>query len=453
MRHRTLLLVLLALLIPLFAAACGGDEAAEAPPPVGEETAEEEAPATEEEPAGEAVSGTIAVTGVWTGAEQEAFQAVIDAFTEQNPDVTVNYNSAGDQLPTVLQTAVEGGNPPDVGVLPQPGLMTGFAEQDALEPLDFMADAVQENLGESAVALGTVEDTLYGFLFKAANKSTVWYNVQAFEDAGVEPPETFEDLLAAAETLNASGVPAYSIGGADGWTLTDLFENIYLRQAGPEAYDQLANHEIPWTDQSVKDALTTMGEILGDTDNIAGGTQGALQTDFPTSVTQVFADPPEAAMVFEGDFVGGVIADSTDAEPETGFNVFAFPSVDGSGPAVVGGGDTVVMFRDSPAAQAFLQYLTTTEAAQIWAERGGFASLNRGLDPAVYPDNISQVTAGALSEAEVFRFDLSDLQPAEFGGTVGQGLFKLFQDFLSNPEDVDGISEQMEQAAAQAFGS
>jgi alpha-glucoside transport system substrate-binding protein len=195
-----------------------------------------------------------------------------------------------------------------------------------------------------------------------------------------------------------------------------------------------------------------MGEILGDTANIAGGTQGALQTDFPTSVTQVFSDPPEAGMVIEGDFVAGVISDSTEAEPETGFNVFAFPSIEDSAPSVVGGGDTVVMFEDSPAAQALVRYLTTTEAAQIWAERGGFASLNQGLDPSVYPDAITQTTAGVLAEAETFRFDLSDLQPAEFGGTVGQGLFKLFQDFLRNPDNVDGIAQQMEDAAAQAFG-
>jgi alpha-glucoside transport system substrate-binding protein len=110
------------------------------------------------------------------------------------------------------------------------------------------------------------------------------------------------------------------------------------------------------------------------------------------------------------------------------------------------------MFNDTPAGQAFIQYLTTPEAAEIWAERGGFASLNRNLDPSVYADEIVQTTAGALSEAEVFRFDLSDLQPAEFGGTVGQGLFKLFQDFLANPSDIDGITQQMEDEAAAAFG-
>jgi hypothetical protein len=69
-----------------------------------------------------------------------------------------------------------------------------------------------------------------------------------------------------------------------------------------------------------------------------------------------------------------------------------------------------------------------------------------------YPDPILRSTATALAQAETFRYDLSDLQPSEFGGTVGQGLFKLFQDFLANPDDVDGIAEQMEEAAAAAYG-
>src|SRR5918994_162569 len=182
--------------------------------------------------------------------------------------------------------------------------------------MDFAAETIGENYSDDLVQQGTFDGQLYGFFFKGANKSTVWYNVPAFEDAGIEAPKSWEDFLTAAETLKASGVPAYSIGGADGWTLTDLFENIYIRTAGPEKYDQLAAHEIPWTDQSVKDALTEMGKIFSDTDNIAGGTEGALQTDFPTSVTNAFGDSPKAAMVLEADFVAGEIVNSTNAEPE-----------------------------------------------------------------------------------------------------------------------------------------
>ena len=130
-------------------------------------------------------------------------------------------------------------------------------------------------------------------------------------------------------------------------------------------YDQLARHEIPWTDQSVKDALTQMAEIYNDTENIAGGREGALQTDNPGSISRVLADDPEAAMVIEGDFVPTAV--ETTLEPETGYNVFTFPEIDGSPPSVIGAGDFVAMFKDSPAAQALVEYLATTEAGENWA--------------------------------------------------------------------------------------
>jgi alpha-glucoside transport system substrate-binding protein len=398
------------------------------------------------------VSGNVSVMAVWSGAEQKAFKQVIDGFTQQYPNVTVKFTSAGDQLPTVLSTAVQGGNPPSVAFVAQPGLMQDFVKRGALKPIDYAKSVVQDNFSQDWVDLGSVNGKLYGFVFKGANKSTVWYNVKAFQDAGVQPPKTWDELLQAAKTLKASGVSAYSIGGADGWTLTDLFENIYLRTAGPDKYDQLSRHEIPWTDQSVTTALQDMAQIFGDTGNIAGGNNGALQIDFPTSVSQVYSDPPKAAMVFEGDFVQGEITASTKAKPETDFNQFAFPSVNDSGPSVVGGGDTLITFKDDPATRAFVEYLATPQAGEIWAKLGGFASPNKNVDPSVYPDPISKATATAIAQAETFRFDMSDLAPVAFGGTVGQGEWKILQDFLKDPQDVKGTQQALEQAAAKAFG-
>jgi alpha-glucoside transport system substrate-binding protein len=433
MKRLSVLLALLAALV-FAVVACGGDD---------EEGAEETTPT------GEQVSGSVSVMSTWSGPEQQTFEAVIDGFTEQNPDVDVRYDSAGDALPTVLSTAVEGGNPPTIAVLAQPGLIQGYADREAIKPIDFAEDVISENFGESVVETGRFNDQLYSFLFKADNKSTVWYNVQAFEDAGVQPPETWEDFLAAAETLKASGIPAYSLGGAEGWTLTDLFENIYLRTAGIDMYNQLSRHEIPWTHQSVKDALTEMAKVVGDTDNIVGGTQGALQSDFATSVSNVFAESPKGAMVIESTAVPTVV--ESPLEPETGYNVFPFPPIEDSPPSVVGSGDLVIMFEDTPAARAFVEYLASAEAAEIAAARG-FGSANQNVDTAAYPDPITGATLGAIAEAEQFAFDLSDLQPSEFGSTEGQGLWKLFQDFVANPDDIDGITQQMERAASQAFG-
>jgi len=399
------------------------------------------------------VSGTVSTTAIWSGPEQKAFEAVLDGFMKKYPKVKAKYTSGGDQLPTVLSTAVEGGNPPDVAVVGQPGLVKQFQAKGALKPIDFIKDTVQSDFGEDWVKVGTVDGKLYGLLFKAANKSTVWYSPQAFEDAGVEPATDWNGFLENAKTLGAAGTPAYSLGGADGWTLTDLFENIYLRTAGPEKYDQLAEHEIPWTDESVITALEEMKKVTGDKANIAGGIKGALQTEFPTSVSQAFSDPPKAAQVIEGDFVAGVITAETKAKPEQDFDVYLFPTVEG-GPenAVVGGGDTAIMFTDSPAAKALMEYLATKEAAEIWAAKGGFASGNKNVDDSVYPDEITRKTAGALGEAETFRFDMSDLAPAEFGATPGKGEWKILQDFLSSG-NVDKTAQALERAAKKAYKS
>jgi len=432
--------IIVVLALAAFALGCGGngDEGTTASPTAGG--------------GGGDVSGKVSAMAVWTGDEQASFQAVIDGFTKLYPNVTVEYTSAGDQLPTVLSTAVQGGNPPSVAFVAQPGLMRDFVDQGVLKPLDFASDVINENFSPSTIEVGTVDDTLYGLLFKAANKSTVWYNVPAFEDAGVTPPATWDELLQSAETLNASGVKAYSIGGADGWTLTDLFENIYLRTAGADLYDQLTTHDIPWTDASVTTALEAMAQVFSDTGNIAGGASGALQTDFPKSVTQVYKDPPAAAMVIEGDFVQGEILNSTDAQPDTGFNQFAFPSVNDSPASVVVAGDSVIAFNDDPATQAFIEYLATPEASEIWASRGGFASPNVNVDTSVYPDAIAAETAAALADAEILRFDMSDLAPSAFGGTVGQGEWKILQDFLNDPSDIKGTQQQLEKAAAKAYG-
>lgn len=439
-KHRWLLvLALLVAALALLTAGCGGDDDEEAEPAA---TTEE---ATTEE-AAEDVSGSIKIAGLWTGGEGDSFKAVLAGFSEKYPDVKVTYQPAGEDLPTILATSVEGGNPPDLASLSSPGVIKSFVDKGALQPIDFATDALAENYSESFVDLTTFDGKTYGVVFKGANKSTVWYNTKVFEDAGVEPPATWDELLEAGETIKASGTPPFSIGAADGWTLTDLFENVYLRTAGPEKYDQLATHEIPWTDQSVKDALAEMAKVF-QPDNMAGGTSGALQTDFPTSVTQIFTDPPKAAMVMEGDFVGTFIHAETASKVGEGADVFTFPSINDSPPVVVGAGDSIVMFKDSPAARALITYLASAEAAELWAKRGGFSSPNKTLDESVYPDDTTRKLASELAQAETFRFDLSDLQPQ----VLNEALFAELANFVKNPDNIDGTTKKLEAAAKKAY--
>ena len=179
------------------------------------------------------VSGSVTVWGIWVGEEQKSFQAVINDFKSKYPNVKVTYSPKGNNLPTVLTTAVQGGKPPDIAAPAQPGLVASFVKQGKLKPLNYVRSTALTNFGKSIVDAGNVNGTFYGLMYKADNKSTVFYNVQAYKNAGVTPAMDWNTFLKDAQTIKASGLPAYSIGGSEGWTLTDLFENIYLRTAGP----------------------------------------------------------------------------------------------------------------------------------------------------------------------------------------------------------------------------
>ena len=153
-------------------------------------------------------------------------------------------------------------------------------------------------------------------------------------------------------------------------------------------------------------------------------------------------------MVFEGDFVAGVITAQTKAKPKTGFDVFDFPQIgDSSTDLVLGGGDGLVMFKDSPAARALIKYLATADAQEIWAKRGGYTAPNKNVDPSVYPDAITREAAKGIAKSG-FRFDMSDQMPAGFGSDAE---FSDLQNFVRNPSNVDGAAAKLESDAAKAF--
>jgi len=392
----------------------------------------------------------LEVAAVWSGVEQRHFELVLRAFTRQT-GVSVTYISAGYGVPAFLDARLAAGRPPDVAFLPQPGLLRGYAAEHRLVPLNGIAGhVVADNYSPAWRRLGSVGNTLYGVWFKAANKSLIWYNEGVFERAGVAPPSGVDGLVSLASRLARSGMPAFAVGGGNGWTLADWFSNLYLRLAGPARYDLLAAHKIPWTDPSVIATLRLLARVL-DPHVIAGGSRGAVATGYQQSVRQAFATPPDAAMVFEGDFVAGIIGGATRAVLGVDAGVFPFPALGRLGPAVVAGGDAAVLMRRSAAGEALIRYLASPQAAAIWAAAGGFVSPNLNLGLAVYPDAISRSIAASLLEAgDGFRFSLSDLTPAGFGGTEGQGMRKILRQFLVS-RDAGAAAARLEQAAGKAY--
>jgi alpha-glucoside transport system substrate-binding protein len=281
----------------------------------------------------------------------------------------------------------------------------------------------------------------------------IWYRTADFDNAGVKPPRTWEELGTVSKTLADSGKTPMVVPGGDGWTLTDFFENVYLRVGGPANYDKLAKHQMPWTDSTVVETLKLLGDYWRTPKVVQGGPAGAVQVTFTQSIADAFGEKPKSVMLPEGDFVGSEITGLGKESVGKTAKFFDWPSIKGSKPAVVTAGDQAIALKDTPGAKALIAYLATPEAAKIVAAKGGFISANKNLDPATYPDDTVRQLATAVVSAQLLRFDLSDLTPQAFGGNASAHMWVLLQDFLSKPIEPAALAQQLEDAAKKDFGS
>ncbi|MBI2247963.1 MAG: carbohydrate ABC transporter substrate-binding protein [Armatimonadetes bacterium] len=399
------------------------------------------------------LDGTVAVLGVWGGGELDSFLAMVKPF-EDATGVKVAFEGTRD-LNAVLTTRVQGGNPPDVAMLPGPGQVAEFAQQGRIQPLDGALDlsAMQEQYAQSWIDLATVDGKVYGVFIKAALKGLIWYNPKAFAAAGYQVPETWDALLQLTERIAAEGKTPWCIGlesgAASGWPATDWIEDIMLRTAGAQTYDQWYRHEIAWNDPAVKRAWELFGSVAADSKFVRGGVQGVLATNFGDSPSPMFTDPPGCYLHHQATFIQDFIQKAyPNLRPVEDFNFFAFPPIDPNVPkAVEVGGDIAVMFKDTPQSRALMKHLTTPEAQAIWVKRGGALSPNRKVSLDDYPDPLSRRAAEILTSADIARFDASDLMPEAVNNTFWKGTL----DYVQNPARLDAILANLEQVAQEAY--
>jgi len=367
-----------------------------------------------EAPGGSAVTGgSITVTSLWGGSEQESFQKVLDAFKAKT-GIEAKYESVRDNYATALQTRISGGNPPDVAIMPGIGFLRHFAKDGSIVKLsDLGIDpaSLQANYAPGILDVSTVDGALYGTMVKFNSKSTVWYRPDKLTAAGVEIPKDWDAFTAAIKTLKDKGDKPLGLGAGDSWTLTDWFESIYVRQAGPDAYSKLFSADGDWTDPTVATAVKTMTDVLTDA-NVDGGIKAALGRKFLDGMAQVFSANPTADMYYEGGFVGGLAIGANKAlKPVDSINWFDFPSING-GNAVTIGGDVIAPLTKNPGVKEFIQYMTTADAGGVWAGTGAIISPVKGVPDSVYPNDLAKREAAQVANATAVRYDGSDLLPA-----------------------------------------
>jgi alpha-glucoside transport system substrate-binding protein len=396
--------------------------------------------------------GEVTIFSLWTGSEEEAFKKVLTQFTEET-GIRTKYEAARDFLP-VIRTRLNAGNPPEVGILPRPGFVDELARDEALIPLEDLGldvDAINENYGDTWIDLATFEDTAYGVVAKANSKSTVWYKPNSFQQNGFEVPQTWDQLEQIVQGYKSKGETPWAVGaqGRDSsWTLTDWFEQIYIRTAGGDNYDKLFSGELPFNDATVKEALEIMLQQVND-ENVLNGVDGALSLSFQDAITRVFGTNPQAEMHMLGGFTGGIaIGANPDLKPGETIDFFPFPTIkEEHGDPLVGSGDVASAFVNNEDVAKLLEFLSTPEAGRTWVSTGAIVSPNKGVPDDAYPNELVRKEADQVKNAESFRFDGSDLLP----GTLGQDFGTLLQNVIKNPNNVDSLLDDYQAEAEQAF--
>ena len=385
----------------------------------------------------------VTILGVIIGEQQTKLEQALAPFTEQT-GIEIVYEGT-DTFATTLPIRVDSGNPPDLAMFPQPGLMADFAREGKLISLnDFMsAEELQSAYSDSWVDLGSVENNPYGVWYRASVKSLVWYNPKVFQQNNYEIPQTWAEMLEFSNKLAAEGKTPWCLGmesgDATGWVGTDWVEDIMLRTAGTETYDQWISHQIPFNDPQVKTAFTTFGEIALNEKLVYGGKVGVLSTPFGDSIQGLFGDNPNCYLHRQANFITSFLSENIN--PTEDLAIFPLPQINPEqGLPILVSGDVFAMFNDTPEARELMKYLASEVPHEIAAGLGGYLSPRNSIAVELYPDELTKQQAQILNDAEVIRFDGSDMMP----GAVGTGTFwSGIVDYVGG-EDLERVLENIE---------
>lgn len=389
---------------------------------------------------------TVTIYGTIVDAEAKLLQESWADWAEEN-DITIKYEGSQD-FETQLGTRAQGGNPPDIAIFPQPGLFADYASRDFLIPAP---DAVEENANEywtqGWIDFGTYEDEFYGAPLMANVKGWVWYSPEKFAEWGVEVPTSWDELLTLTQTIRdktgaAPWCAGFESGVATGWPGTDWIEDLVLRNAGADVYDQWVAHEVPFTDPQIKAAFDETGKILLNPEyvNAGFGDVRSINSTAFGDVAPKLANG-ECALTHQASFLSGFFPEGTDISEDGQVYAFMLPSQDPAEPYITGGGEIVGAFSDSEATQKVLEYLSSPEWANSRLALGGVSSANKGVDLDVVENPILQESIKLLQDESVtFRFDGSDQMP----GAVGSGTFWKGMVAWINGDSTDTVLTQIE---------
>ncbi len=374
---------------------------------------------------------TVSVYTSIVDPESESHIASYKPF-EDCTGVSIDYEPSR-EFEAQLPVRIQAGNPPDIAFVNQPGALRTLVQRfDAVKPAPAQVEAeVDENFSESWKSYGTVDGTFYAAPYDANVKSFVWYSPALFEEGGYEIPTTWDDLMALTEQIQAdTGAPPWCVGvesgDATGWPGTDFIEDMVLRSAGIDVYNQWVDHEIPFNDPKIVEAWEMAGTILQD-DKFVNAGFGDVRSIATTPWTQAGLGILDGTCYLHraANFYAAQFPEGTDISEDGDAWAFYLPAKTEDEKPTLVAGPFVAAFADRPEVQAFQTYLASTDWSNVKAEVSppGWVSANENLNPDLLASDFDRYVYGVLTDpATVAGYDASDAMPSQVGSAWWTGV-------------------------------
>jgi alpha-glucoside transport system substrate-binding protein len=416
-RRKALVGTALAAALSLSLAACGGDS-------------------------GGSSGGDDKSVTIWTSMDQpivDGFETTL-AEKAKAAGITVKWERVTD-INTIIMTKLNSNDKPDIAVIPQPGVVANIVQRGSAIALDDVLDmsTLEGSMLPGVVEAGTVDGKYYGLQINANVKSLVFYPKKAWDAAGYPIPKSLDELEQLTDQIKGDGNTPWCMGiesdTATGWPATDWFEDLVARFGGADTYAKWVTHEVPFTDDAVKQAGEYFDKLLFTEGNVLGGREAIASTNFGTAGNPMFDAKPGCWMYKQGTFITGFFPKSVQSNLDAEVGVFGFPpaTVGGENP-VVGGGDFATMLSDDADTKDVMKMLSETDIGAEAAKTGAYISPHKDFDPSAYPNEIMKTAYTVATGASSFLIDGSDQMPGE----VGAGTFwKEITSWVTDQQDLD----------------
>lgn len=368
--------------------------------------------------------------GSWRTEDTAKYQVLIDKFNEEHPNINIEFNpTINTEYNTQLNTALQAGQGPDIFHLRPYAAGLQLADAGFVEPLTDLEGL--DAFPDAALQASQSEDgTQYGVPLNLST-TQVFYNVDLFEENGVEVPQSWDELVAAMQTFKDAGVTPLALGTSEGWLLS-LTQMIFgPAHFGTEFVDGLLAGEKKFTDPEFVASIEGMNDL---TEYFPKNYEGLGEQDMRT---MFFTG--DAAMYAAGSWEIGLLREMN---PDLNFDFFPMPSVDGDSFTVTSWVDGSYAINANSEhkeeAKLFLEFMATEEFGNLFSEEFGMISahpgvtsndeLLGGISEAVNEYNIPYMwvtnfnsgdpTTKSVVEAEMQGMYLGERQPQEVAEAI-----------------------------------